>query len=114
MALLPDYPVLYKHPNGRIEKVYHTIRARELVAAGCVCIDSEKASKSKPKVKREKTEEKVEEKTEVKTEEVKREKEPPKRRRARSKTGEFLGDDPSTPDVNEAWEIVESEDLKND
>jgi hypothetical protein len=27
----------------------------------------------------------------------------PPRRRARNSKGKFLGDDPSTPDVNEAW-----------
>lgn len=31
----------------------------------------------------------------------------PKKRRARTKTGHYRADDPSTPDVNEAWEIVE-------
>ena len=30
----------------------------------------------------------------------------PKKRRARTKTGHFKADDPSTPDVNEAWEDV--------
>jgi hypothetical protein len=28
--------------------------------------------------------------------------------RARAKKGQFQADDPSTPDVNEAWETVES------
>ena len=32
----------------------------------------------------------------------------PKKRRARTKTGHFKADDPKTPDVNEAWEVVEA------
>ena len=35
--------------------------------------------------------------------EVERPLEEPKPKRARKKTGRFKGDDPSTPDVNEAW-----------
>ena len=34
---------------------------------------------------------------------------PPKRRRARKADGQFKGDNPSTPDINEAWEPVEVE-----
>jgi hypothetical protein len=26
--------------------------------------------------------------------------------RARNELGQYVGDDPSTPDVNEAWEVV--------
>ena len=33
----------------------------------------------------------------------------PKRRRARKADGQFKGDDPSTPDLNEAWEPTEVE-----
>ena len=33
----------------------------------------------------------------------------PKKRRARTKTGHYRADDPSTPDVNEAWEVVSEE-----
>ena len=34
------------------------------------------------------------------------------RRRARTKDGHFKADDPSTPDVNEAWEDVEVKETK--
>jgi len=33
----------------------------------------------------------------------------PARRRARKADGQFKGDDPATPDVNEAWEATEME-----
>mgnify|MGYP006239649403 CR=1 FL=1 len=33
----------------------------------------------------------------------------PKRRRARKPDGQFRGDNPNTPDVNEAWESTEME-----
>ncbi len=32
---------------------------------------------------------------------------PPKRRRARKADGSFKGDNPATPDLNEAWEPTE-------
>ena len=32
---------------------------------------------------------------------------PAKRRRARTSEGKFIGDNPNTPDVNEAWEPTE-------
>lgn len=34
----------------------------------------------------------------------------PKRRRARKSDGKFKGDNPATPDVNEAWEPTPMED----
>ena len=36
----------------------------------------------------------------------------PKKRRARTKTGHYKADNPDTPDVNEAWEIVEAKDAE--
>ena len=103
MALLPNRPVTYRHPDGRLEKVFHTVRARELEARGCCCVDNEKPEKpEKPKAKP-KPKAAKEEKVEKKVEESKKGK-PVSRRRARDEDGKFLGDDPSTPDVNEAWE----------
>jgi len=101
MSLLPNRPVLYKYPDGRLEKVFHTVRARELEARGCCVVDHESDKKPKRKVGKPKPEAK-EEKIEEKAAEPEKEKSV-KRRRARDEDGKFIGDDPSTPEVNEAW-----------